>query len=278
MPAVIVLGMHRSGTSVAAMMLDALGVAMGPADASSDAWVGRHWSNPTGHYENPDFVRLNARLVGYGVAGVREAALSADVAARAGPLAAEIEATIRAATRERWGWKDPWTVLTLEVLLPYVPDPRFVFVSRDPAAVARSLTRRDGTPDAEGLRIAAAFADRLARIRAAHPTVPSLELTFDEVTGNPADAARRLAEFVGAPADPARDRRIAAGVLDDAALHREELRLARRELATFPKWMGWLVARELRFDRRGLGPLWSNVVVEFSGTFRAAVSPRVAPR
>jgi len=152
MPTYIVLGMHRSGTSVVAGMLDRLGVRMGPKDARPD-WIGQHWSNPMGHFENPDIVWLNGMILGYDGTGVHEEASWATIPQRAKALEPQIERTIRAAEGDLWGWKDPWSVLTVEEFLPKVHDPRFIIVVRDPIQVAASLYRRDGTGTEESQRI-----------------------------------------------------------------------------------------------------------------------------
>jgi len=54
---VIVLGMHRSGTSMVSGVLNILGV-----DIGKDL-LGNHWSNPLGHFENNDFRNLNTQIL-----------------------------------------------------------------------------------------------------------------------------------------------------------------------------------------------------------------------
>ncbi len=54
---IIVLGMHKSGTSLVAGALKKAGVNMG------DNLLGRHWSNPLGHFEDMDFFRLNRKIL-----------------------------------------------------------------------------------------------------------------------------------------------------------------------------------------------------------------------
>src|SRR6266542_1734486 len=62
-PPLIVIGMHRSGTSVVAQMLDRLGVYMGPQLGLPG--VERHASaQPEVLAEAPQFLALNERLLG----------------------------------------------------------------------------------------------------------------------------------------------------------------------------------------------------------------------
>jgi hypothetical protein len=270
MPTYIVLGMHRSGTSAVAGMLDALGVRMGPKNAHPE-WVGRHWSNPMGHFENPDIVWLNGSILGNDGSGVHESAEWGQIPERAGALAADIDRTLRNTEGELWGWKDPWSVLTIEEFLPMVHDPRFIFVFRDLGDVARSLYRRDGTGAEESRRIAARFAAKLADIAAQHPDVPRLELNFDDVMKTPLGTIDRLVAFAHLHPTPEQLRAAAALIVDEATLRALGRQLARRELATYPKWLAWLVARDLRLGRRNVLALWRNASQELMGTFRTAV-------
>ncbi len=270
MPTYIVLGMHRSGTSAVAGMLDRLGVRMGPKNARPD-WIGRHWSNPMGHFENPDIVWLNGRILEYDGTGVHETLPWDRIPERARAMTTEIERVVHSTEGEVWGWKDPWSVFTVEAFLPRVHDPRFIFVVRNPDQVARSLFRRDGTGAEESKRVTARFAQELAAIGARHPEIPRLDLRFEDVTERPADTIDRLVAFAHL-APTAEQRHAALGlVVDEATMHAMGRSLARRELATYPKWLGWLVARDLRLGRRDPGALWRNASHELVGTFRAAV-------
>jgi hypothetical protein len=270
MPTYIVLGMHRSGTSAVAGMLDFVGVRMGPKNARPN-WIGRHWSNPMGHFENPDIVWLNGMILGYDGTGVHESARWDEVPERAAALRPQIEQTLRNSEGDRWGWKDPWSVLTIEEFLPKVHDPRFIFVFRDPDQVAQSLLRRDGTGPEESRRIAARFAAQLTKIASKNPGIPRLELHFDEVMKNPSGTIDRLAAF--ADLHPTGEQRRAAGALivDETTLRTIGRRLAFRELATYPKWLAWLIARDVRLGRRDVGALWRNASQELTGAFRTVV-------
>jgi hypothetical protein len=270
MPTYIVLGMHRSGTSAVAGMLHVLGVRMGPKHARPD-WIGRHWSNPLGHFENPDIVWLNGRILGYDGAGVHESPAWDEVPERARPLGPEIERTVRRSEGEVWGWKDPWSVLTFPEFLPHLRDPRLVFVHRNPGQVAQSLFRRDGTGAEESRRIAARFAAKMGNIATDNPGIPRLELTFEEVTRDPSSTVDRLTAFADLHPTPDQRQTAISLIADEATLQALGRVLAARELLTYPKWLAWLVVRDLRSGRRNVGALWRNATNELSGAFRTAV-------
>lgn len=272
MSAVIVLGQHRGGTSMVAGMLDALGVRMGPRGAGPE-WIGRHWSNPTGHFENPEFVRLDVRIVDHDGIEIHERPAWKEVPARAAAYRAEIAQTIARNAGGLWGWKDPWAVLTAEEFLPLVEEPRFVVIDRDPSAVADSLHRRDGTARAESQRISGLWAERIEQILQRHPQVPRLRLSFEETVRDPMGTARRLADFLGVPAGPEILARVAQLVREPQAIRLEGRRMARRELATFPKWVGWLIRHDLHGGRVRPSRLLRNVWHELVETSRTALGP-----
>lgn len=271
MTAVIVLGQHRGGTSLVAGMLDALGVRMGPPGAGPE-WVGRHWSNPTGHFENPEFVALDIRLLDHDGVGIHERPAWHQVPARAERLRAEIVETVRRNQSGLWGWKDPWTVLTLEQFLPLVDDPRLVVVDRDPGAVADSLYRRDGTGREESRRVSALWAARIDSLLGQYSEVPRLRLSYEATVRDPQATARQLAAFLGIPAGDNVLQGVARLVQDTASIRRESRRMARTELATFPKWVGWLLVHDIQHPGRGAGRFLRNTWHELTETSRMALS------
>lgn len=139
-PGLIVTGMHRSGTSLAAQAFSAAGFQVG------GALVPPRRPNPRGYFEPQAIVDLHRRLLrrsGYrgddrrGIERSRATRPSAALEAEAAEvLAAEFEG------REPWAWKDPRASLFLPMWKRIVPSARFVFLVRRPAAVAWSLLRR----------------------------------------------------------------------------------------------------------------------------------------
>lgn len=135
---VVVLGMHRSGTSVTTAVLNALGVHVG------DNLLMKGKLNDA-HYEDRDFLRLNEtilrRLDGHWDRPPR----IEDIIRVKGMYAPHIEQLImRKDKRKAWGWKDPRTCITAPLYEPFLSDPRYIKVMRKPEAVAQSLVRRSG--------------------------------------------------------------------------------------------------------------------------------------
>ena len=138
---VVVLGMHRSGTSAAARVVNLLGVPLVSGDL-----LPADEANPRGYWESEALRRFDDELLqavggtwsrppaapDWGLAnGLRDQALSSFGSAFSG-------------TRE-WVWKDPRASITLPFWrAAFAFSPAVVLVHRDPREVAASLERRDG--------------------------------------------------------------------------------------------------------------------------------------
>jgi len=151
-PIVMVLGMHRSGTSLCSHILSALGVDMADqlgADGSPA------FDNPKGHWERWEIVDLHDRILGQlnRAYGVPMHDFGFPVAWWADPGVAQLRREIVGFLRGRmgegyFGFKDPRTVrlmpLWYQVVNELKLEPKIVFCLRNPAQVARSLQVRDG--------------------------------------------------------------------------------------------------------------------------------------
>jgi GT2 family glycosyltransferase len=185
----VVLGMHRSGTSGVAGLLARMGVHAGPAQ---DLLVGP--DNPKGHYES---ARLHMACVrrleaaGGDWKAPPAAAIAAAVDAfrrEAGDVIADLDA------QRPWLLKEPRLCLLARELLPLLTRPLFVHVVRDPRAVAASLVARDGlAPEA-----ALALWERYTRAAfEASRGWPRVLVDYDALLADPVGATRALhAELV----------------------------------------------------------------------------------
>src|SRR5271166_2912402 len=153
-PIVLVLGMHRSGTSLCSHLLSALGVDMtdkiaGPGNARVTP------DNPRGHWKRWEIVEFHNRILGLFNRDYlgRFHDFAQPVAWWADPRVAKIRREIVAFLEERvgdgyFGFKDPRTVRLMPVWHQIFNElkltPKIVLCLRNPAQVARSLNARDG--------------------------------------------------------------------------------------------------------------------------------------
>jgi glycosyltransferase involved in cell wall biosynthesis len=140
----IVLGMHRSGTSALARVLGLMGCHVGADDelAAADE------SNPKGYWERRDVWALNERLLAAAGASWHDVG-GFDVATLDAGARADFERDARAViagldAHRPWAVKDPRTCLTFPLWRDLLERPVCVLIQRDPLEVARSLQRRDG--------------------------------------------------------------------------------------------------------------------------------------
>jgi hypothetical protein len=216
-PGVMVLGMHRSGTSAVTRILDLLGADLGPADE-----LITEFDNPAGHWENTSLTRCNERIL-------NALGRSWDFPPRLRPgwergetasaLLGDMDRTFRRVyQREPWAWKDPRLCLTLPLWRRVVGDVPVVLVWRDPQAVVRSLHRRDGIPELYG---AGLWHRYLNAAFAAMAGLPVMCVRFEDVVGAPLEVTRMLATElrrlgVALDGDPEQ----AAATLDEQLVHR----------------------------------------------------------
>ena len=140
-PVLVIGGMHRSGTSLTASLLQGAGLFIGPR------LMGPYRGNERGHFEDLDFYELHKQFLranglhedGFLTSGRPRA--PADLVPAAEAIVAD-----RRARGVPWGWKDPRTIAFLDFWLSLVPEARFLFVFRSPWAVAASLARRGDRP------------------------------------------------------------------------------------------------------------------------------------
>jgi hypothetical protein len=145
---VVVVGMHRSGTSLCAHLLTCLGV-----DMADQLEV--HPSNPKGHWERVEIRAYHDRILKLFDRDYYSPnhALALPTGWWTLPEVRKIRDELivwlrqRMGTSARFGFKDPRTCrmmpLWREVLEELSLTPRFVYCVRDPAQVARSVAARD---------------------------------------------------------------------------------------------------------------------------------------
>lgn len=147
--AVCILGMHRSGTSAVARVLNLLGVYLGKEENIMPPGP----DNPEGFWENTKIVEIHDRLLqtlGYGWDTTLPLPHEWWRFPEVKPFKEELKklVTEEFSDCKLWGWKDPRTCILLpfwiELLKELKVDLSFVIVTRNPLEVADSLTRRNG--------------------------------------------------------------------------------------------------------------------------------------
>jgi len=142
---VIITGMHRSGTSLVASFLRALGIHLGERLLPADR------TNSGGYFEDVDFLALQSRMLqeathendgGHRDWGWTESEQIDRTRFSAYTQVASDLAAARGRQRELWGWKDPRTTLLLDFWNEiFEGRALYVLVYRFPWEVADSMQR-----------------------------------------------------------------------------------------------------------------------------------------
>ena len=201
---VVVLGMHRSGTSMMGGLLAALGVDMG------DDFKPSINANPTGFFEDKRFMKLNRRILRAAGGGHLAPPAPEAILAQKAAFRQEIRGLVEGKVSSRWGWKDPRTSLTIDLYMEHLPHPRVIVIRRAPAAVARSLQVRGDMNFEEGLHLAAVYEDRIRSFLARHRAVPHLDITYEAITQHPEPWIQKIIDFLDlTPTEADRTRAVA---------------------------------------------------------------------
>jgi len=202
--AVLVLGMHRSGTSLATEILRELGLWLGP----EAALIGASDGNPRGHFELLAGVEFNNEVLSRAGGTWDDPPVMSSIDALAGTIRPAVDVWFEG--RALLAFKDPRLCLTLPVWMPALAgyDVRIVHLFRDPHAVARSLVTRNEVLDIPTSRFAQGemtMADALTlwgeyNSRACQYAdqfgIRRLPVWYDSLVEAPAMQVRRIAAFV----------------------------------------------------------------------------------
>jgi hypothetical protein len=150
---VIILGMHRSGTSSLAGCLQQRGLYLGNVIQKSP-------HNPKGNRENPDIMRLNESVLeGSGGSWDRPPQMITWNREQIHERDGIVESYLRHSSK--FGFKDPRTLLTLPFWEDSLLPTRYVGTFRHPLLAAKSLNARNGMPISHGLMLWKEYNKRL---------------------------------------------------------------------------------------------------------------------
>jgi hypothetical protein len=182
----LVLGMHRSGTSTVAGLLYHLGAFVG----DDQELIGANAENPKGFWERADVIRLNDMMLQTQRCSWHNPA-GWDTSL---PLPEALQAETRSIVtlmnqHPLWVMKDPRQCLTLPYWLQALETPTCILVHRDPLAVAHSLRKRNRFPLAVGLALWEFYTHRLLQSVAGQRVV---QISYEALIADPQQQAAEL--------------------------------------------------------------------------------------
>ena len=229
----LVLGMHRSGTSVLARLLAAAGANPG------ERLVPGSLGNEEGHWEDAFAVETNERLLsalGHRWDDLRPLPRDWMRSDAASVARAQIRGYLRSSLSKHslWAIKDPRMCLFAELWLGALAEegctPSVLLLARHPQEIAGSLAVRDGMADGKALLLwlrHALDAERATR------RLPRAFIGYDELLADPAGVMRRISRLPGGE----RLRETPGGSVDGGIV-RQERRHHRHDGAPLPEPVG----------------------------------------
>lgn len=144
---ILVVGMHRSGTSAVARLVNMMGAYFAPENLATSIKP----DNPKGHWERRDVIELHQQiLASLQMSWDNVSELTADKLATLAEHAEFIprlrDIIFNLETQRPWLVKDPRLCLLLPLWKPLLEVPICVYIYRNPIQVAKSLRTRDKFP------------------------------------------------------------------------------------------------------------------------------------
>ncbi|MBM4363125.1 MAG: sulfotransferase family protein [Deltaproteobacteria bacterium] len=158
--AILIVGMHRSGTSCLAGGLEEAGLALGEVITEAP-------HNAKGNRESRRIMALHDAILAH--SGGSWDVPPAELRFTDEHRRARDEILRGYGGRDPFGFKDPRTLVTLPLWLEVLPAPAFVGSFRHPRQVVESLVRRNGGDPGRWLALWLDHALRLLRLHAARP-------------------------------------------------------------------------------------------------------------
>lgn len=190
----LILGMHRSGTSLLAGTLESLGLVTGPVNTTAP-------HNKRGNREHEAIRGLNDAILAHNGFDWKSVTRSCgllewtdDHIRRAHDLVAPLQAE-----KGVWGFKDPRTLWTLDFWHSLFPNARHIGVFRSPQNVAASLAARGGdlhVPESEGLEMWLRTNERLLAV-SQKLDMPLIHFDTQDIGSAFEQPVRRLAKRLG---------------------------------------------------------------------------------
>ncbi len=188
---IVILGMHKTGTSLIAGILKILGVDMGKDLLESN------WSNPLGHFEDKRFVQLNDKILKEAGGSWDNPPTREKILSLMPKFSDEIKKLINEREGKIWGWKDPRTSLTVGLYLPYLKNPYFIICHRDSMAVAKSLQKRDNMDIEKGLYLSKFYSQQInIFLDTNFLNLRKLDLKYEEILKEPKKYLENLISFL----------------------------------------------------------------------------------
>ena len=188
---VVIVGMHRSGTSLVGAIISELGYDLGNS-ADSDLY------NITGYFEDLSLIHLNEKLLEK-LGGSWKSPPEEKVISKHCDEIRKAYKEIIANRKSPWGVKDPRLSLFLEPFLQAIEPPLVVFCRRNARHVARSLAERDLISEQDAISLKRRYDES---VKKSLGSTPYFVVDYDVLIENPSKTIAELCGFLGVELKP----------------------------------------------------------------------------
>jgi len=187
------LGMHRSGTSVVAGLLNLMGAYFAPDEVALPADM----TNPKGYWERKDVIIANKTLMetmGATWHQISQWDINQATDAQKYKFKQQLEPILYNLNQhQHWMLKDPRLCLTLPLWQPQLDNPIYVVVYRNPIQIAQSLHKRNQFSLHTGLALWERYTlDALHAIQ----DKPKVLVSFHDLVQNPLETVKNLYQSI----------------------------------------------------------------------------------
>ena len=190
---VFILGMHRSGTSALARVLNLMGLYFGEEDAGT----GRSSQNEKGFWERRDVRMINDSILFTSKCDWDLLAeFSPDLVpdpTKEGHVSAITDVVTKLDAHRPWFVKEPRLCVTFPIWRPALEQPLCIHISRNPLEVAHSLKARNGIPIRVGLALWELYNVRALQ---AAGELPLLRVTYEDLVHDPEQTSENVRLFL----------------------------------------------------------------------------------
>ncbi|MFX0203700.1 MAG: sulfotransferase, partial [Candidatus Hodarchaeota archaeon] len=132
-----------------------------------------------------------------------------------------------------WGWKDPRTVLTIDLYLHYLNNPHFIICSRNAESIAQSMVRRNQMDSSEAKKIISEYEERIKDFVVRNPYLPTLNISYEDAVEYPEYMIETLISFLNITVSEDMRRKALTLVLPKEEVRRLSLKVKRKQSVNF---------------------------------------------
>jgi len=192
---VVVLGVARSGTSMASGLLHFLGVNMSPSNNPG-------FQNPKGSFEDIAFIKITTDIARTINQKTYDKTAKRKFLTQLKEVIKNREDRCRQQKNRAWGWKSALTHHAMELMHPLLHSPYLIIVFRNPLDNARSwklhkrLNYGENVTIEKALSVVSDNVQDIVSVAKRFSDIPRHYTTYEQIKSRPVQEAKKMAQFL----------------------------------------------------------------------------------